>query len=204
MADTWIDVPQDKWIDIAEARPGAEDTVVGMRTDPASMAARRIQETESQQALTRGLLGGMGVGPAVKAGTGILRTIAGTTFGKAVLGGLAGAAEKTPIVGPMGQGFIAGAKEAIAPEPFVSNPIPQRGFIRSTPPTRGPSAYPGGGRWTAPAPPETAPTAQALNRRLVLSPAEQAREAQLAQLAEAQTQLERPAARLAGMRNAGR
>ena len=118
-----------------------EDTIVGMQTDPASMAARRMQNAESQQAITRAVLGGLGVGPALSAGAGMLRTIAATGPGKMLMGGLAGAAEKIPILGPMGRGFLTGAKAATAPEPFVANPIPQRGFISSTPPSRGPSAF---------------------------------------------------------------
>lgn len=120
-----------------------------------------------------------GLGMLAQSAGRLLSRVSGSTPVQATLGAAKGAAMGAPSWA--GGGMLRGAARGIRAAQAAMTPAAEETV------TLAPQA-----------------ARQALNRRLVLSPAEAAREAQLAQLAEAQTQLERPAARLAGMRNAGR
>ena len=179
MADAWVDVPKEEWVDIAPAPKTSSNPTSIAAASPTSSSSRYgaweklgHENTPEELAGAINLLGsgagGGQAGNAIKAGVGRLMTAFPRTTG-AVKGAALG------IPSWMGGGVIRGVARG------------WQGATRATQETAAPNV-----------------ARQALNSRLVLSPAEAAREAQLAQLAEAQTQLERPAARLAGMRNAGR
>lgn len=132
--------------------------VVSQFRDRAAREASQLPEEgqfTGQNPLAMAPIGGLGRVASGAAGRigGALRTLGKTPLGAAIKAGVAA----TPIVGPMGRAALGAYRQAQAPVPWEGKGFPERGFIRSTPEARGPSASP----TRSPAPPSgpVAPTA---------------------------------------------